>query len=426
MIKELANGIQVEIIEDDKFNTTRFEIDFFRPVAVKETTTRKLLSNILSHSCVDYPRMIDISRRTMDLYGADLNCINRQWSNLNNMNFSMEIINDETQVIDGVKLFSESYDLLEKLIFTPILNDTKDGFSEAIYSMEKDNLSSNLISMKDNKELSSYLKLWKLLFKDKPEYLVPVIGDFDELIATTNTEAFQHYQEMLKQDTIKITVVTNLNSEDVWQVISHSRIAELDTKERKDIAWKRQLTDLNDVAEQVEHEQINQSRLALGYELGNTKFDNNIPYQLFNLILGGDDQSLLFQNVREKNSLAYSVNSQYHSFSNILTIHAGIDGKQVRRAIDLINQQIITLKNESVSDDTLAHVKKVLVQKRKLSNDRISSKINRAIWTFLRPKKTINDEQYFDMVEKITKEDIQGVAKELKLVATYQLIGENS
>lgn len=420
MIKELANGIQVEIVEDNKFNTTRFEIDFFRPVAVKETTTRKLLSNILSHSCVDYPRMIDISRKTMDLYGADLNCINRQWSNLNNMNFSMEIINDD----NGVKLFEESYELLEKLIFTPILNASNDGFSDDVFSMEKDNLLSNLVSMKDNKELTSYLKLWKLLFKNNPEYVVPVIGDLDELKAVTNKMVFDHYQKMLKNDAVKITVVTNLDEEKVFDVISKSRFQNIDSNNRETVTWHRQLTDLSEPASLIEQDEINQSRVSLGYELEDLHFDSNIPYQLFNLILGGDDQSLLFQNVREKNSLAYSVNSQYHSFSNVLTIHAGIDGQEVKNAIQLIELQIDSLKKDLVSDETLAHVKKVLIQKRKLANDRISSKINHAIWKYLRPKKTIDDQKYLQLVDQVSKEEIQNVAAGLRLVATYQLIGE--
>ncbi|MGR3741505.1 EF-P 5-aminopentanol modification-associated protein YfmF [Companilactobacillus sp. DQM5] len=423
MIENLSNNIQVEIIKDNKFNTTRFEIDFFRTIKSKETTIRKLLSNILSHSCQEYPRMIDISRKTMDLYGADLNCRNRQWGNLNDMNFSMEIINGDDETVDGLSLFKESFELLEKLILTPILNRDKKGFSEDVFSVEKDNLVSNLISMKDNKELTSYLKLWQLLFKENPEYTIPVIGDLSELKSTNNEQVFQHYQEMLKDDAVKITVVSNLDENKILEHIKNSNLSKL-SNQRLLVKWNRQLISLDKPIKLIEKDKINQSRISIGYEINGLKFKNNIVYQLFNLALGGDDQSLLFQNVREKNSLAYSINSQYNAFSNIVTIYAGIDGQEVDNAINLIDDQIDELQENEISDIALKHIKKILITKRKLASDRITSDLNKSVWRYLKPQNLIDDEEYIKIVNETTKKDIQNVARHLKKVATYILVGE--
>ncbi|MDO1605143.1 pitrilysin family protein [Lactobacillus sp. YT155] len=424
MIKQLANGIQVEIIEDNKFNTTRFEIDFFTKIRPQETTTRKLLSNILSHSCKDYPRMVDISRKTMDLYGADLNCRNRQWSNLNNMNFSMEIINGNSEIVAGASLFKDAFELVEKLILTPLVDDEGTEFLPKNFELEKDSLVSNLISMKDNKELASYLQLWKLLFHDQPEFATPVVGDLDEIKQVTNKQIYEHYQKMLKNDAIKITVVGNVNADEILQILENSDLVQLPCENREEIDWQRQVINLQEPKQLVEEQKVNQSRLALGYEIDSLNFKNNIAYQLFNLALGGDDQSLLFQEVREKYSLAYSINSQYNAFSNIITIHVGTQKEALKQVQTLTDEQIKKLQDNQISDETFEHIKKVLITRRKLANDRITSKLNRSVWKYLKPQNVIDDDQYLELVQQVSKQDIQAVAQHMRQVASYTLIGE--
>lgn len=424
MIKELENGIQIDVINDSKFSTVRLEIDFFRPIKKNETTARKLLSNILSHSSEKYPRMIDISRKTMDLYGADLNSRNRQWSNLNDMNFSIEMMDTSNLKGNIDDIFVESLKLLENLVFYPLYNKEKTKFFENTYEVEKNNIASNIKSIKDNQELTSYFKLTDILFHDQKKYAIPLIGDLEELENIKNVDLVDLYNDMLEHDAIKITVVGNVNEEDILTKLEGSEFTKLNKNNRYNIDWHHQKVNIENPIIKEEFEEINQSRISMAYKIKNSKFRTNIVYQLLNILLGGDDQSLLFQNVREKNSLAYSVNSQYNSFSKTIAIFAGVEGESLDNALSLIKEQINLLQSESVSIEQLNHAKKVLIQRRKLSNDRITSEINKSIWRYLRPRKTFSDDKYIELVNNINIKQIQEAANNLELVALYKLIGE--
>lgn len=424
MIKELENGVQIDVVNDSKFSTIRLEVDFFRPIEKRETTARKLLSNILSHSSEQYPRMIDISRKTMDLYGADLNSRNRQWSNLNDMNFAIEMMDTKNLANDKEDIFVESLALLESLIFKPLFNNDKTKFSENTYEVEKDNIISSINSIKDNRELTSYFKLTDILFHDQKKFATPLIGDIDELNSITNEELVNLYKNMLEHDAIKITVVGNADEKQIISKLENSKFVSLPNNNRYKVNWMHQQININEPIIEEETEKINQSRIAMAYKIKDSGFKTNMVFQLLNNLLGGDDQSLLFQNVREKNSLAYSVNSQFNSFSKTIVIFAGVEGQSLNNALSLIKEQVKHLQEVPVSNEELKHAKKVLIQRRKLSNDRITSEVNKSIWKFLRPHKTFNDEKYIELVNNVNINEIQKAANDLDLVALYKLIGE--
>ena len=57
-------------------------------------------------------------------------------------------------------------------------------------------------------------------------------------------------------------------------------------------------------------------------------------------MLGGSSNSLLFQNVREKESLAYSIGSSYSRLKNVLFIRCGIEISNFDLAKELVSKQL--------------------------------------------------------------------------------------
>ena len=60
----------------------------------------------------------------------------------------------------------------------------------------------------------------------------------------------------------------------------------------------------------------------------------------YNFILGGDSDSLLFKNVREKNSLCYSISSSFKPLNKFLIISSGINPDSFKKAYRLIRISI--------------------------------------------------------------------------------------
>jgi len=247
-----------------------------------------------------------------------------------------------------------------------------------------------LASVGDNQDLVSILGLTSLLYQDNPDRQIPIFGNIEQLKKLSNADLYKHYQDVLKNDAVVVNVVGDVDEKEFTKVFMNSMFAQSLKGNRQNLSIEFENFDklLEAPASKEDHKHLNQSRLAMAYL---TK-KPDVPYsrlapQAMNLILGGDDQSQLFLQVREKNSLAYSVSSSYQPISHLVTIQAGLDAKTIEQATDLINKQIDFIKNDKFTDDQIVHAQKVLDTRREISSDSIQHYIMRSIW------ETVQDQQ---------------------------------
>lgn len=424
MRKTLAKNIFLNINPIKKFRTIKIQVDFLRPLNREETTTRRLLANVMSNSTKNYPSFQAINDREMELYGSEINVYTRNLLNFNDLAFSVEFA-DPNFLIDGNTQLKDNLDLLGEIIFKPNLSDDK--FDETAFETEKRNLMSNLLSIQDNQDLVSTLGLAKLIYRDDPNRQMPIFGSIDELKSLTNEDLLKSYREVIKNDAVVINVVGNVDETEFLNELNDSIFQQELQNDRADL--KIELERFDDLiaspASQIDHKHLNQSRIALAYATeGVSKDFSRLAPQIMNLILGGDDQSQLFLQVREKNSLAYSVSSTYQPISHLVMIQAGLDADSVDKALDLINQQINFIKQGKFTDAQVEHAQKVMLTQRKISSDTIQHYIMRSIWETVYPKTLLTDGQFQAELDQLDKKHIASVADHMHAIAQYQLIGD--
>ncbi|WP_119327364.1 pitrilysin family protein [Companilactobacillus musae] len=424
MRKTLAKNIFLNINPIKKFRTIKIQVDFLRPLHKEETTSRRLLANVMSNSTKDYPSFQAINDREMELYGSEINVFTRNLLNFNDLAFSVEFA-DPSFLIDGQTQVKDNLDLLGEIIFKPNLEGKR--FDETAFETEKRNLMSNLVSIQDNQDLVSSLGLAKLIYQNNPDRQVPIFGNIEQLNDLTNEKLLAVYQDVIKNDSIVINVVGNVNEEEFLQALQASDFYQEMSNDRTDLQIKFDRFEelIKKPAIQIDHKHLNQSRIALAYATeGVSKKFNRLAPQIMNLILGGDDQSQLFQQVREKNSLAYSVSSTYQPLSHLMMIQAGLDSDSVNKAMDLIDQQIDFIKQGKFTDEQVKHAQKVMLTRRKIATDSIQYYIMQSIWQTVYPKTLLNDEQFQAELENMDRTHIASVAQNLHAIAQYQLIGD--
>lgn len=424
MRKTLAKNIFLNINPIKKFRTIKIQVDFLRPLNKEETTTRRLLANVMSNSTKDYPSFRAINDREMELYGSEINVYTRNLLNFNDLAFSVEFA-DPNFLIDGKTQLKDNLDLLGEIIFKPNLAGNQ--FDETAFETEKRNLMSNLMSIQDNQDLVSSLGLAKLIYRDNPDRQVPIFGSIEELKDLTNADLLKSYQDVIKNDTVVINVVGNVDENEFLAELNDSIFNTELQNDRQDLTIEFEKFDnlIVNPASQIDHKHLNQSRIALAYATkGVSKDFNRLAPQIMNLILGGDDQSQLFLQVREKNSLAYSVSSTYQPISHLVMIQAGLDADSVDKALDLINQQINFIKQGQFTDAQVEHAQKVMLTQRKISSDTIQHYIMRSIWETVYPKTLLTDAQFEAELSNLDKKHIASVADHMHAIAQYQLIGD--
>jgi len=135
---------------------------------------------------------------------------------------------------------------------------------------------------------------------------------------------------------------------------------------------------------------------------------------LLNNILGGGMSSRLFQNIRERQGLAYAVFSELTPYSDagMLSVYAGTGRRTVERVLRLVAEEFRRMKQEAVSEEELRrakdHLKGSLVLSLESSGARMSSLARQEM--YLDRFYTIKELQ--TALDAVTREEVQQIARE--------------
>ena len=96
---------------------------------------------------------------------------------------------------------------------------------------------------------------------------------------------------------------------------------------------------------------------------------------VYNAILGGTANSKMFQEVREKASLAYSAGSTYLRYKGNIFIKCGIEIKNYPKAMEIIKKQLEDMKNGVFTDEDMKNAKKGIISVIKSIDDEQDTQI---------------------------------------------------
>ncbi len=98
---------------------------------------------------------------------------------------------------------------------------------------------------------------------------------------------------------------------------------------------------------------LEQLHLAIGFPALKRNHELSDALQTMNSVLGGSMSSRLFQEVREKKGLAYSVYSYLSAYEQCggLTVYAGVNPTKAKEAYEAIEEVIAKMKKEGISEE---------------------------------------------------------------------------
>lgn len=157
---------------------------------------------------------------------------------------------------------------------------------------------------------------------------------------------------------------------------------------------------------------IEQAHLAMGFRCFGRLDDRRYALRILNAVLGENMSSRLFQVVRERHGLAYSIHSSAHLFqdSGALVISAGLDRARLRKALRLIVREARSMKERRVGQKELRRAKDYVVGQMRLSLESTSSQM---LWlgdNLLTHGRFVPPEESIDRLQAVTAEDVCRVA----------------
>ena len=241
------------------------------------------------------------------------------------------------------------------------------------------------------------------------EISIPIQGSLDDLDQLTLQDIQNVYSAYLKAD--KHILVCGCLDEEMKTYL-----------ERMDSSSKlnstRSLLPILDYQEEIIEKNISQSSIALVYATS-TDILSEDYYKMFvmNSLLGQSPTSLLFEEVREKHSLCYSISSYLIQFDGALIITLGTNKENIEKAIDLINQQIQRIIDLDFDSELLNTAKKDCIDSLIVAQDYPFSQIDQRFMDVLLSRDTDRDKKIKN-IQKVSLEDVSAAAKKLKKISS--------
>jgi predicted Zn-dependent peptidase len=160
---------------------------------------------------------------------------------------------------------------------------------------------------------------------------------------------------------------------------------------------------------------VQQANLALGIRTVSRKDPRRYALKLLSILLGENMSSRLFQSVREKHGLAYSVHSSTQHFNDAgaLYIQAGLDPENLGKASTLIARELVRLKQRSVSAAELRRAKDYAIGQMKLA---LESTSNQMMWmgeSMIGMDRILNPAEVEHALRAVTVDEVCRMAEEL-------------
>lgn len=340
------HGIQFFQIPSDKFKTTRIDILFAEPLAAENAAANAIVPALLKRGCEAYPTQTALERRLELLYGADFSTAVTKKGESQVLHFSMTHI-AERFASGGEPLFCEAGDLLQQILFTPVLQDGT--FRQDEFKQELDNLIDEIDSRVNDKIRYALIRCVENMCQGEAFALQPE-GNKPEAEALTSERALAAYRRILNEAPCFVYFSGELAESDML-AFAEAFAQKMPGVRRSPV--KTMPGKMPESFRVIEEEMdINQAKLCMGFRTAIAGDSADYPaLMVYNGILGGDLHSKLFQNVREKASLAYYASSRLERHKQLLFINSGIDIANRTAAEEIILQQVQDMRDGKITDE---------------------------------------------------------------------------
>ena len=416
--KEIKKGINLHIIKNTKFKTNLIAVFLTTELTKENVTKNALLPAVLRRGTKQMQSQEEISKTLEEMYGATFDCgIDKKGDN-QILKFYLESINDEYLPNNNENILEKSINVILEIILNPILE--KNNFKTEYVNQEKQNLKQIINGKMDNKSRYAYERCIEEMYKNQ-NYGLYKYGYIEDLEKIDEKELYTYFQTLINECKIDIFISGNIEKNIQENIEKNEKIKNLKERNPKYIKEseknKNETKEIKTVEEKME---VVQGKLIIGLDIKVNDEKSKYTSLIYNSLLGGTATSKLFQNVREKNSLAYTASSSLLKNKNNIFINCGIEIKNYEKALKIIKEQLEELKQGKFTKEEVENAKKGIIAAIKVIDDEQDTEILYYFGQEFQEKKT-SLKEYEEIIKNITKQDIIDIANKIKINTIYFL-----
>ena len=235
----------------------------------------------------------------------------------------------------------------------------------------------------------------------------PILGRRETVAALSQSTLQRYFRDTYVASHFVVVAVGNLEHDAVKRLVEEKFSSTPSTG----LVVVDELPDVT-AAVQIREKDLEQSHVCLGtIGLPQNHPDRFAAYAL-NTVLGGSMSSRLFQNVREKRGLAYSVFSSLSAYQDVgsLGIYAGCGNEAVSELVDVVVNEIRRLTHEPVPADELRRAKDHLKGSLMLNLESTSSRMSHHARQEIYRDRADSLDEMLAQIESVSIDDVQRLA----------------
>ena len=413
----INDNITLNYIPMDKLKTTSIGMYIHRPLKKEEASYNAILPHILKRGNRAIKSTQEIAKYLQNLYGAKFSAGISKKGDSQLLCFEGETISDK-YAPHGEKLVAG----LLKLILGSVF-DQNETFNKDVFEQERKNSITKIENIINDKRVYAIYRCQEEMAKGDA-FCVPRLGYVEDMKKMTTDELYSYYRELIVSSKIDIYVCGDADLQEIEDAIKNAisgysfKNAEMPKSQILKAKEK-----VNNVTERL---QVTQGKLAIGF-LTDVAASDDDYYKLVvaNAVFGGGAQSKLFNNVREKLSLAYYAGSMVDKYKGMLLVNAGIEFDNFQKAYDETLVQLEEVKKGNITDLEIESSKMFLINSLVTTYDD-----QMALISFYLNQKVAGTnadiEECIEKIKPVTKEDVARIMEKVSLDTVYFLAGKEA
>ncbi len=296
----------------------------------------------------------------------------------------------------------KTFEVLADMVQNPL-------FKQSDINKEASVVIDELYDIEDNPEELIFDKFETNIFNGNSLGL-PIIGTEKNLKRFKQADLFKYISENYTFNNLYIVASGLIEHEDIVNFAKKYFKKDLGSADRNSSKIK-----LNGSKDLYVYKETQQSHVIIGkttYGFNNKK---RIAVSVLSHILGEGSSSRLFQSVREKNGIAYQINTFLNSFYDVSTfgVYYSTNDKLVEKAFNLIQSEFKKLKTKKVSEKELKKAKEYLIGNILMSLESTTNRMIRIGQSMIYFNKVRSVNETVKQIDKITGDDILELSNQL-------------
>ncbi len=324
---------------------------------------------------------------------------------------SKEITQFYIKAID--EKLEQSFDLLTNIIFNS-------EFDKKEFKKEVDVIQQEIKEGDDNPDSKAFELFYENLFAGDGLGL-PIAGTLKSVSSLSRDFVFETYKKLFNPENLILSCVGNIEHGEI-ESLAEKYLPKINSRLNKiENAVK---PDFNHNISVQRNKNLKQIYSIIGFKGISVVNPNRYKFMIMNDILGAGMSSRLFQSIREKKGLAYTISSFVDSFYDfgLHMIYSILDSGKVSEYLKAVRNEIETLKTNGVDFEELEkskdHIKSSLILSLENNISKMRLNVNQELY-FKKQKKI---EKIINEINLVTVDDIKETANKFLDLSNFSIL----